>query len=130
MIATTRLHTSVIVPTYGITAYTRTHQNTGNTPLQRLSVCRLEERKGLQQVVDSLAKCKDLPNYEWHIIGNGPLKETLKQRIQTLGLAHCVHLHGHVSETQKQSMYQNADLYVMPSYQAGRSIEGFSISYQ
>ena len=123
------LKTCVIAPTYGLSSTSLPSKDTSNQKIKLLSVCRLEERKGLQFALKALSHYRNKPEFDWHIIGDGEFKCTLQSLIQELGMTNTVHLHGRMSDEEKQKMYQIADLFVMPSYQSGSSIEGFGISY-
>ena len=123
------LKTCVIAPTYGLSNTSLPSTNTTNKKIQLLSVCRLESRKGLQFVLKALSQYKNKPEFDWHIIGEGEFRCSLQNLIQELGMTNTVHLHGRISDKEKQNMYQSADLFVMPSYQTDLSIEGFGISY-
>jgi glycosyltransferase involved in cell wall biosynthesis len=98
-------------------------------PIQLLSICRLEARKGLKAVVQVLAKRKDWPNFFWHIAGDGPAKSELMQAVQVAGMQSQVRFYGRIDEAQKNALFAQADLFVMPSYPVGRSLEGFGIVY-
>lgn len=48
-----------------------------------ISFCRLEPQKNLSMAIKAFAKFyKNHPEYEYHIFGNGELKEELEQQIQ------------------------------------------------
>ncbi len=123
----------VIPPTYAlppdappITA----PENSGHVPLKLFSLCRLEPRKGLAQTIMALAKMKTaLPDFNWQIAGAGPETENLRTIITTHGLEAQVFLTGQVDQETKTRLLSEADLFIMPSYLLGNSLEGFGISY-
>ena len=128
-----RLSRHIIPPTYAlppdappITA----PENGIGTPLKLFSLCRLEARKGLAQTITALAKMKaTLPDFTWQIAGSGPETENLRAIITTHGLEAQVLLIGQVDSETKTKLLSEADLFIMPSYRLGNSLEGFGISY-
>ena len=118
----------VIPPTYGLVR-DAVPERSVHTRLQLLSICRLEKRKGLHCVLDCLSRSRQWPDYIWHIIGDGEERAALLQQIADYGLTDRVILHGRVSDEEKWRLLGDADLFVMPSYQVGGSLEGFGIAY-
>lgn len=119
---------TVIPPTYGLSGLPKCKQMiTGKRQL--LSICRLEERKGLHLVMDALSEIGGLVDYKWQIVGDGAYRPVLQEKIDVLGLGSHVCILGAVSEEEKHRLYLQADLFVMPSYQVERSLEGFGIAY-
>ena len=57
------------------------------------------------------------PDWEWHIFGDGILKEQLLEDIKTNGLQKQVIWHGFSSNMDE--VYQDAAIYVLPSYREG-----------
>jgi phosphatidylinositol alpha-1,6-mannosyltransferase len=53
----------------------------------------------------------------------------LQALIERLHLPDKVSLLGRVEEPEKEKLLSQADLFIMPSYQEGDSLEGFGISY-
>lgn len=99
-------------------------------PLQLVSICRLEARKGLLPSLQALAALgAQLPDWRWQIGGAGAQHQELAAAISQLGLDTKVTLLGRVDEAQKTALLAAADLFVMPSYQHGKSLEGYGITY-
>lgn len=77
---------------------------------------RLQEIKGLPTLLDALATLDAPP----HLLIAGPAEEghdaELRAQADSLGLADRVHLLGMVSGEAKQSVYQAADAFVLPSH--------------
>lgn len=125
------IKSAVTHPTYSLpneTANLAT-KNKG-VPIQLLTISRIESRKGLAPVIRYLGEYHDkLPAFQWNIAGTGPQLEMLKQLVTQYGLTDCIHFKGHVSEEEKETLLSNTDLFIMPSYQEGNSLEGFGISY-
>ena len=97
-----------------------------------LTICRLEERKGIIPVLKSLSelnKNKLLKPILWNICGEGAQTNEIKSFIKSLDLTEQVKLIGKISGDTKLDLIKNCDLFVMPSYKVENSIEGFGISY-
>jgi glycosyltransferase involved in cell wall biosynthesis len=71
------------------------------TTLHLICVARLVEKKGLFHQLNIYAALRDAGvSYTAHIVGDGPLRETLQARINELELASHVRLTGHLSQTE------------------------------
>jgi len=83
-------------------------------------VARLHEQKGLPMLIDAVARLRaeGLP-LQLTIVGDGPLRELLEQRIATLGLADTVHLAGWMSNAEVRRELLNARALVLPSFAEG-----------
>ncbi len=92
------------------------------TPLALLCVASLTPRKGHAVLLDALA---GLQGRSWtlHCVGDterdAATTSDLRARIAALGLAQRVLLHGELDPVALQSMYQRADVFVLPSYYEG-----------
>ena len=124
----------VIPPTYSLKAITNKRndilKNTDKVFL--LTICRLEERKGIIPVLKSLSEMnndKVLKPFFWNICGEGLQTDEIKKCIKDLNLSKNVKLVGKVNTQEKESFLEKSDLFVMPSYKVNNSIEGFGISY-
>lgn len=128
-----RISRHIIPPTYALPPDAPpiiAPENGGGAPLKLFSLCRLEARKGLAQTITALAKMKaTLPDFNWQIAGSGPETENLRAIINTHGLEAQVLLIGQVDSETKTKLLSEADLFIMPSYRLGNSLEGFGISY-
>lgn len=97
-----------------------------------LSLSRIEERKGLMQTmiaISSLQKKNKLGNLFWHIAGDGPQLKELKIKAEKLGILSRINFHGNISELEKKKLFKISNLFIMPSFIAGNSVEGFGIVY-
>ena len=126
--------TIVIPPTYSLKAVSNQRnevlKNTDKVFL--LTICRLEERKGIIPVLKSLSEMnnnKILKPFFWNICGEGLQADEIKQCIKDLNLSKNVKLVGKVNTQEKEIFLKKSDLFVMPSYKVNNSIEGFGISY-
>ena len=117
-----------IYPTYGLYENEiSTPERSSEAPLKILSLSRIEKRKGLFQ---SALALRDLYlkgyNLEWNIAGSGPDLEELKLGCADLPF---VKFLGRVDDQEKEDLYSSHQLFLMPSYQEGLSLEGFGITY-
>lgn len=86
---------------------------------------RLVNRMGLDKLVQAIAHVKaQVPDVWLAIAGKGPLRESLEQQVQKLGLQDQVKLLGFLPDEDLPLAYQAADLMVMPS----QSLEGFGLT--
>ena len=123
-----KLH--VIFPTFSVKAQNKKRIKNNNSPLKFLSICRIEDRKGLLETANSLISLyNQLPDFTWSIVGGGPSKKTLEETIKKSIISKNVIFEGFVSETKKSKLFSNSDLFLMPGYIAKKSVEGFGIVY-
>jgi len=89
-----------------------------------LSVGRLEQNKGFVNLADALGSIKDtLPErWEWHIVGQGPDRETIEIAAHDRGIADHVRFAGAVSDDALFELYDRADLFVHPTLFEGSSM--------
>ena len=87
-----------------------------------ISVGRLSPVKGFSQLIRAFKTVVDLyPDWELHIFGEGPERESLLDEIQSLGLQNSVSLHGPTKQVQEE--LTQASIYVCTSH-----FEGFGLS--
>lgn len=100
-----------------------------------LFVGAIKRRKGLLQSIDSFIEYKKRydKNFIYHIVGsydeNDPYVREVKLKIDESGLKDNVVFHGFVDSKKLESLYVNADLFLMLPVQSGLSIEGFGLVY-
>jgi glycosyltransferase involved in cell wall biosynthesis len=88
-----------------------------------LTVRDLEQRMGIDTLLEALTRLpKDRPFY-CLIGGTGPLRGFLEKLCERLGLAQRVRFLGYVQEDQLPLYYQAADVFVLPT----RAHEGFGL---
>ena len=120
----------IINPTFSVKTKKIKKKIFSDNYLVIFSLCRIEKRKGLLQVANSLIRLKNiLPDFKWHIAGIGPDKPELKNIILNSCIAKNVVFEGKISEIKKDKIFRKTDLFIMPSYQEGNSIEGFGITF-
>jgi glycosyltransferase involved in cell wall biosynthesis len=84
-----------------------------------VSVGRLVPRKGYDTLLDAF---RQLPNAKLIIIGDGPMKRELEEKISKYNISEQVHLVGFVPEAEKQAMLRSVDLYVSAAQHEGFGI--------
>jgi phosphatidyl-myo-inositol dimannoside synthase len=98
-----------------------------------LTIARLADRyKGHDVLARSLALVRErVPEVEWVVIGDGPLRGELQALARSNGVADCTRFLGAVSDEERNSWLRRADLLAMPSRLpgGGRAGEGFGIVY-
>lgn len=98
-----------------------------------VTIARLADRyKGHDVLVQALASIREqVPDVQWVVIGDGPLRTDLEQLARARGVADCIHFLGSVSDEERDSWLRRADLLAMPSRlpEDGQAGEGFGIVY-
>lgn len=78
-----------------------------------LTVARLERGKGVDDLVEAMALLPDA--YHLAIAGAGAQQAELESRVEALGLQQRVHFYGWVSGAEKQALFDQADIFCLPS---------------
>lgn len=94
--------------------------------LQLLTVGRLVERKGHMKVLEAM---KEMPDVQYTIVGDGPMRSVIEAKIRELGLTDRVTIRTDVTDAELPNVYRNADVFVMPSTKSESDREGFGIVY-
>jgi colanic acid/amylovoran biosynthesis glycosyltransferase len=107
----------------------RPPRNAGDGPLQLLSVGRLVEKKGIAYAIEAVAATRrELPQVRYSIVGDGPLREPLQQRVSELGLSDIVTFHGSLdSERLRELMLAQHGLLVPSVTAADGDMEGLPV---
>ncbi|MDQ7030148.1 MAG: glycosyltransferase family 4 protein [Ardenticatenia bacterium] len=89
-----------------------------------LCVGRLIERKGHHYLLHAFAQLQVESKYPLHLtlVGTGDAEEALRQLAGELGIAQAVTFMGFVSREVMPAIYQQADVFVLPSQNEGMSI--------
>jgi colanic acid/amylovoran biosynthesis glycosyltransferase len=89
-------------------------------PVRLLSAGRLAPEKSLHTLVDAASLLRK-GGAEFHltIAGDGPLLAFLRRRLRDLDLEDCVSLPGFLAHEKLARLYQEADLFVLPSAAEG-----------
>lgn len=93
-------------------------------PARILSVTRLADRyKGVAEVISAIGILrKSIPDIEYHIVGDGPIKTELMEHAVNLNVAENIHFHGKVSDAELAEIYEVADVFALPSRKEGFGI--------
>ncbi len=102
-----------------------------------LTIARLVERKGILFVLSALGTLKKdniLKDFQYVIIGNGPEKEKILQKIQEEDLEKNVILLDHATDEEKWNWLSRASLFLLTSWKPivsknRKDYEGFGIVY-
>lgn len=84
-------------------------------PVRLLHVGRLVRTKGARDVIRAMAALRDLP-VVLDVVGDGNDRQACADLVRDLGLADRVTLHGAVPRTDVDRFYEQADIFVFPSY--------------
>lgn len=84
-------------------------------PLRLLSVGRLVEKKGFDNLIAAFAMLPKSLNWTWTHIGGGELGATLQKQAELAGVAHRITWCGACDQPQVIAAMQAADLFVLPS---------------
>jgi phosphatidylinositol alpha-1,6-mannosyltransferase len=98
---------------------------------QLLTVGRLVRRKGHEHVLMALSQLKQtgrMPEFRYTIAGNGPMRQSLEELAGQLHLDE-VNFVGEVSDEEKNQLYAQADLFVMPVLNDPIDKEGFGLVF-
>lgn len=98
-----------------------------------VTIARLEDRyKGHDVLVRALSMVRErVPDVEWVVIGDGPLRAELERLVRAHGVADAVRFLGAVCDRERDRWLARASLLAMPSRLPGgdRAGEGFGIVY-
>jgi glycosyltransferase involved in cell wall biosynthesis len=80
-----------------------------------LTVARLVEKKGIKYGIEAVEKLrKDYGDIEYHIVGKGPLRERLEEKVKEKGLQDDVKFLGHISDERLIQEYDEASVFLLP----------------
>jgi glycosyltransferase involved in cell wall biosynthesis len=88
-----------------------------------VTVRRLDPRMGLEQLVDGVDRLRGACEPRLAIVGDGPLRASLEQKVADLRLGDLVTLVGSVADDALPDWYRAADLFVLPT----EAYEGFGL---
>jgi glycosyltransferase involved in cell wall biosynthesis len=88
----------------------------GNGAARLLCVGRLVETKGFRYAIEALGFLKrEYPHLRLDILGNGPLKESLKRLAAERGVSEMLSFRAPVSHAEMPAVYREYDFFLMPS---------------
>lgn len=98
-----------------------------------VTIARLEDRyKGHDVIIRGMPLIRaKVPEVQWVVIGDGPLRPGLEQQAHALGVADCVRFLGAVEDSERDIWLRRAAALAMPSRlpAGGFAGEGFGIVY-
>lgn len=101
---------------------------TGKTVL--LTVARLVDRKGIDNVLRALHAARSLPeDFRYVIAGTGPQEKSLRAMCAEFGIEDCVEFMGFVADDLLPNVYGAADLFIQANRAVDGDTEGFGIVY-
>ena len=98
-----------------------------------LTTARLRDwYKGHDKILEALPAVKSvIPTVRWVVIGDGPIRSALEERVRGLGLSGCVEFQGAVSDQKRDEWLARASVFAMPARYPRGEIggEGFPVVY-
>jgi glycosyltransferase involved in cell wall biosynthesis len=86
-----------------------------NGPFIMLSVGRLVEKKGFDNLISALALLPENLNWRWVHIGGGALQDQMQQLARDKGVHDRIHWHGPCDQPEVIAAMRDAHLFVLPS---------------
>ncbi|WP_457648612.1 glycosyltransferase family 4 protein, partial [Profundibacter sp.] len=83
--------------------------------IRLMSVGRLVEKKGFDNLIDALALLPDDLDWHWTHIGGGDLKTTLRERADRAGISGRVTWLGSMNQPEVIEEMRNSDIFILPS---------------
>lgn len=84
-------------------------------PVKFLSVGRLVEKKGFDNLIEALALLPEDLNWQWQHIGGGGSGDQLKLRAEALGIADRIQWRGACDQPEVIEAMRDSDVFVLPS---------------
>jgi glycosyltransferase involved in cell wall biosynthesis len=96
-----------------------------------LSVCRLVERKGVQDVLEAVGLLRERGvDVRYEVVGAGPFRAVLERRTLELGLEGRVVFRGECGDAARDAAFRACDVFVLTPFEAeDGDVEGFGIVY-
>jgi glycosyltransferase involved in cell wall biosynthesis len=99
-----------------------------------LAVGAVKARKGTLELVQTMATVRQrIPDAQCMIVGSLTAEpryvERIRQAVRDLQLDNCVHLLGHVSESELMQWYGSAHVFALPSLNVGWKFEGYGLAH-
>jgi len=83
--------------------------------IRLMSVGRLVEKKGFDNLIDALALLPDNLDWHWTHIGGGDLKTTLRKRADRAGISDRITWLGSMNQPEVIEEMRNSDIFILPS---------------
>ncbi len=95
-----------------------------------ITVSRYDKRKNHEKIIMALRNLKqEYPDIVYISIGEGDEEENIKKLVNELSLNEQVMFFKDISHELKNSLLSKSNIFVMPSIEYKRSVEGFGIAY-
>lgn len=92
-------------------------QSSNLKELNIITIGRLSKEKGYLDLIDVYKQVYNkFPNWKLHIVGDGPERLKIEQKIKRYGLEYNIILHGYQSSDYINSLLNKSSIYVMSSY--------------
>jgi len=105
-------------------------QRLGENKLRVITLARLEPRKGIDALIRAVALLQgEFPSLQLAVAGSGEDRARLESIARKSGVDERVIFLGRISEAEKSALFALGDVFAMPSYRVGESIEGFGRVY-
>lgn len=116
------------LPRIELPDYKIEEKNYNKEKIDILSVGRLVPHKGHSILIKAFSLLKVNIDWQAKIIGDGLLYKKLFKEIEKLSLSKYITIERNVSESQLQDYYIQADIFVFPSIETTKGVEGFGIA--
>jgi colanic acid/amylovoran biosynthesis glycosyltransferase len=87
-------------------------------PFKLLTIARFTEKKGIRYGLEAVSQLKDEYDIQYDIIGDGPLRAEIEQKIQEEDLDDIVNLHGYVDYSELENWMHKSHILLAPSVTA------------
>lgn len=85
-------------------------------PLNFITIASYEEVKGHKYLIEACKKlADDKIDFHLHLIGDGPLRNTVAEQIKSLGLSEKITIHGSMPREEVAKKLQTSDIKILPS---------------
>lgn len=88
-----------------------------SNPHRLIFVGRLKKSKGVDKIIEALPKVES--EIKLDIVGDGPLRQYLENKCETIGIDSKVKFHGRVPNTNLPELYSRSSLFILPSSREG-----------
>lgn len=86
-------------------------------PTQIITIARLVEKKGVEYAIEAVNRI-DNHDVEFKIVGDGPCRDRLEQKIRELDVEETVQILGYVNHDRAKELLYESDLFLLPSITA------------
>lgn len=91
-------------------------RNVSGDCIKGLTVARLVPIKDIEFLIECLFECKQKKfNFHWTIIGDGPLLQTIKSLVESLGLVSHISLLGQRTQSEIKNILDHTDVFALSS---------------